>query len=645
MGYTTTAVTIDNNPHRYKNFAQFKFLGTLVYYLWYQAYFGDEEEQDWPEGSFAYNLFLASSALNGTVSLEPTMLTAYDAEANVHAEYPYFVIHGTKIYVGYEERTGSPITSRALGVGFCDLDGTGWTQVSVTGTDTYNEYVCPCSAGTKVAFLWMKRATAAGNSTIVTASMDADGTNWSATDRTTATTVKYPCGTVYNSDDSKVYMAWRDHVSASRDDIYFAKMDPDGANFTSQQMTSDVALRSVAGNKNIFIYGNRLYLVYGKKVGSYYQVTIGSSALDLTDWTEVVVTTGTANLVPECASCPSGTVRVIDYNTSDNELHTISFPIEGTSYTETDISYAAAENKAEYGFDVGWDTENERPAYLFQTRFYQEDIEQDGQPQVMYCYRTLDPLTIGSPSGTHADPDEEDDTTPPLDGDYSGPCDGTAYQFIVYDEYGNTIWDSGKTAQAITDGANVAVNVPAGYLRCGGIYYWKWRAWDCDDNALDWSEAGWFKVVCGVELAEFDLAKAKNLLAITPTGRVVVLERGTTNLGEAVGWSAVYTMPLQSETADLIGTLHLRSVWVKVKLPADSTMNVQYSTRMTDRDDGQDWQTAHALTGKSGTQVVEIRAPFASGETYSGNQFRLKLSGTGPQQTLKIGFEYEEAEV
>jgi len=92
-------------------------------------------------------------------------------------------------------------------------------------------------------------------------------------------------------------------------------------------------------------------------------------------------------------------------------------------------------------------------------------------------------------------------------------------------------------------------------------------------------------------------------------------------------------------------TLHLTRVWLKVWLPTGSTMSVQYSVRLADLGDGSDWLTAYTLTAGTGVQVVDIQVPFASGEAYEGHEFRLKLSGTGPHKTFKIGFEYEEAEV
>jgi hypothetical protein len=257
-------------------------------------------------------------------------------------------------------------------------------------------------------------------------------------------------------------------------------------------------------------------------------------------------------------------------------------------------------------------------------------------------------VNLTSMNGTVLAPaTSSDDVTPTLSGRYAHPNGRsmTHRQHMVCDAVGNTIWDSGKVAQAADPDDIVNVIVPYGCLAYGRLYQWKWRAWDQQDVSSDWSAAGWFTCKLTQSPVPTDLAAGKRLYAQTRSGRVVCLEETTKDLGSDTAWQAVYVMPMTSEFDDLMVTLHLRRVWLKVHLPEGSSMDVQYSVRLEDLGDDEDWLTAHSLVAGTGIQVVDIQAPFASGETYEGHQFRLKLSGKGPHKTLKLGFEYEEADV
>lgn len=257
-------------------------------------------------------------------------------------------------------------------------------------------------------------------------------------------------------------------------------------------------------------------------------------------------------------------------------------------------------------------------------------------------------LTLTTMNGTQASPSaSNDDTTPTLSGVYtsSGGLAMASSQHLVYDETGNTVYDSTKTANVAASGATVSVTVPGTYLKYGKKYQWKWKAWDSTDTASDLSSAGWFECVLTDTAAATDLAAGKHLYAMTSTGQIIALEEGTDNLGSPLSWDATCAVPMESAADNLMTTLHLKRVWLKVYLPEASTMSVRYSVRLEDLDDQFDWLTAHELNAAEEDQIAEIQAPFAYGEAYEGHEFRLKLSGTGPHRLYKLAFEYEEAEV
>ena len=269
------------------------------------------------------------------------------------------------------------------------------------------------------------------------------------------------------------------------------------------------------------------------------------------------------------------------------------------------------------------------------------------QPKLVIQTTARPVVTKEFPNGTQSEPVQVDDTcSPTLTGWYM-PMTGLfmAYrQHRVYDELANLVWDSGKVAEVKTPTEDVRVTVPTGYLRYGRKYYWQWMAWDEMGGYSEWTSAAWFTCQLTEAPAATDLAGGKHLYAIHPTGRVVALEEGATNLGAAISWEEVFTVPITRQEDWAGPTFYLTRVRMRLKLPVGSTANVYYSVRLEDEGDGSDWLTAHALTAAAGIQIVDIAVPFASGEDYGSHHFRLKLSGTKAHELHAIVFEYEEAE-
>jgi hypothetical protein len=253
-------------------------------------------------------------------------------------------------------------------------------------------------------------------------------------------------------------------------------------------------------------------------------------------------------------------------------------------------------------------------------------------------------ITITNLNGSQVSPTAlNNDTTPTFTGVYTS-ADSVAMthrQHIVYDELGGTVWDSGVVAEAADSGDTISVTIPAGYLRYGRKYKWKWQATDANGGTSLWTDYGWFRPTLTTTAAATDLAAGDHLYAQTTTGRIVALEEGTTNLGTAIAWRETFVVPLVNED-DWFKTLFLSRVWGRIYLPVGSTGSVYYSTRMEDLSDGADWETAQALTAQAGIQVFDFAVPFTSGDDFMGNAFRVKVTGTGPHKLHGLKFYYEE---
>lgn len=271
----------------------------------------------------------------------------------------------------------------------------------------------------------------------------------------------------------------------------------------------------------------------------------------------------------------------------------------------------------------------------------------DQRPKATITTTARPEVEVTTPTGTQAAPGAVNDTTTPdLEGVYWSQIGlPMAYcQVKVYDELGNTVWDSGKVAKSVPSLQFLTLPaIPTGYLRYGKKYRWDWMAWDVNGGYSKWfSELwpsdGWFLPTLTTAPAATDLAAGDHLYAMTPTGRIVALEEGTTNLGAAIAWLETFVMPMHDPLDWLVPTIYLTRVRAKLELPVGSTASVYYSTALS----GTDWETAFALTPATGVQIVDIAVPFTAGDDFSSHEFRLKIAGTGPHKLFALAFEYEE---
>lgn len=295
--------------------------------------------------------------------------------------------------------------------------------------------------------------------------------------------------------------------------------------------------------------------------------------------------------------------------------------------------------KANYGLLVKWADESTGNVG---NSYYSSDYTTDPtlRPKLTVTYTNPPTVSITTPNGTQSAPTQVNDTvTPDLSGVYSSADSvNMAYrQHQVYDEAGNLIWDSTKTAATATPGATVTVSVPAGYLKYGKKYKWKWMAWDANGGYSSWSSDGWFKPTLTLTPTATDLAAADHLYAITPDGQVMALDEGTTDLGTPIAWEWVSKAFTDGH---MERRKKLKRIWVIADVPAGSTLAVAYSTRQKDLNDGLDWSTAYNFTTSTDVQRVKIPVPIGSTDASQSPWFRIKLSGTGPVTVYQITREF-----
>jgi hypothetical protein len=132
-------------------------------------------------------------------------------------------------------------------------------------------------------------------------------------------------------------------------------------------------------------------------------------------------------------------------------------------------------------------------------------------------------------------------------------------------------------------------------------------------------------------------------MAITPTGRPIVLEEGADNLGTAYSWEAIY--PITKQVKILSTEQVLAKIRLMLDLPTGSTLNVYYSNRAKDEGDGADWSGAKAVS--AGTTVQDnVTIDFPLTTLPSNSRFhRVKFSGAGPCEIYVVELEFITQEV
>jgi hypothetical protein len=213
------------------------------------------------------------------------------------------------------------------------------------------------------------------------------------------------------------------------------------------------------------------------------------------------------------------------------------------------------------------------------------------------------------------------------------------------DMYGITFYvdmlqlEEGASAGMWRPGGHDYTEIPLGHLKYGKKYKWRFRGWHLGGVVSNWTDYCWFKPILTKKASACDIAGSDHLYSITPSGNVVALEEGTSNLDKEIAWYWV-GQPYAGGKYDK--KQMLERVWFTLYLPEGSTMDICYSMRLKDMGDGEDWLSAKSLTPADGIQVVEVTIPVASGEEYLSYWQRIRLSGTGAFEVYNITYEYKE---
>lgn len=145
-------------------------------------------------------------------------------------------------------------------------------------------------------------------------------------------------------------------------------------------------------------------------------------------------------------------------------------------------------------------------------KFYSSDwTTAADRPKLVITMTVIPSVSTTSPTGTSATPGTvTNDVTPALSGVYSSTdaVNMAKKRHQVYDAANNLVWDSGEVAQSAAPGAAVSATVPAGLLKYGQTYSWRWMAIDANGAYSSWSALTYFQSVMSAPTGLFTGAAA-----------------------------------------------------------------------------------------------------------------------------------------
>ncbi|MBU0647749.1 hypothetical protein KJ855_01060, partial [Patescibacteria group bacterium] len=167
-----------------------------------------------------------------------------------------------------------------------NTDGTGWSATQRTSSAGNNQKPQLQVSGSKIYYIWLQSD--GTYMQIWTASMNTDGTGWSAVKRTTSTSNKfYPQLHVVGS---KIYYIWRQWDNVSAGQIWTATMNTDGSGWSATQRTSSSYDKTYP---QFQVVENRVYCIWVELDGTYYQIWRAAMNTDGTGWSASKITTTT----------------------------------------------------------------------------------------------------------------------------------------------------------------------------------------------------------------------------------------------------------------------------------------------------------------------------------------------------------------
>jgi len=169
---------------------------------------------------------------------------------------PKFQVVGTKIYYVWAESDGS---NTQIWTATMNTNGTGWSATKRT-TSAYHKFEPQLQVvGTKIYYVW-READGAGGFQIWTGEMDTDGTDWDADQRTNGPYVRnYPQFQVVGT---KIYYVWAERDDSNFWQIWTADMNTNGSDWDAAKRTDSTYEKQ---RPQLQVEGTKIYYVWQEK--------------------------------------------------------------------------------------------------------------------------------------------------------------------------------------------------------------------------------------------------------------------------------------------------------------------------------------------------------------------------------------------
>ena len=232
-----------------------------------------------------------------------------------------FQVVGDKIYLVWREMDS--LDYPQIWTGIMDLDGTNFVATKRTDTEVYNKYTPQLQVvGDKIYYVWRE------GREIWTATMDLDGTNFVATKRETNTTdTSYPQFQVVGS---TIYYVWLEMDAVPKQQIWTATMGTDGSDWTATQRTTS------AFNKyevQFQVVEDTIYFLYTETEGVNRQIWTATMTTEGEDWVATKRTTSDATILNPQLEVIGDMIYFVFSEYDD--IFTASMGIDGSNWTAT----------------------------------------------------------------------------------------------------------------------------------------------------------------------------------------------------------------------------------------------------------------------------------------------------------------------
>jgi len=185
---------------------------------------------------------------------------------------PQLQVVGDKIYYIWCVSLGD----NQIWTGEMNTDGTNWTATNRTTSVSLDSPQLQV-VGDKIYYVWSE--TDGSYYQIWTGEMNTNGTGWTATNRTTTAYSKY--GPQLQVVGDKIYYVWYEYDGSSDWQISTGEMNTDG---TGWEATNRAAGAYERYDPQLQVVGDKIYYVWSEYDGTYVQIWTGEMDTDGTDW-------------------------------------------------------------------------------------------------------------------------------------------------------------------------------------------------------------------------------------------------------------------------------------------------------------------------------------------------------------------------